>query len=114
MISYVISESGCAVGYIQAWQGADRCGLDMFLAAHAQGRSIGPRAARALALALSSRGWSPWTVDPAVDNTRAVRAWNAAGFAATGEVGLDDGRPTQVMVFGATPSTPGSADSGDR
>ena len=99
VVSYLISEPAQPVGYLQAWQEDGRFGLDMFVAAEAQGRGIGPRAARALATELASLGWHPLTVDPAVDNARAVKAWLGAGFAPTGELGSDEGRTTQIMVF---------------
>ena len=104
VVAYIISERRRPVGYVQAWQQAGRFGLDMFISAEAQGRGIGPRAGRALALALTSRGWTPLTVDPAVQNVRAIAAWRAAGFAATGELGMDGGTATQVMAFGGTPA----------
>ena len=99
VVSYLISEGAHPVGYVQAWQEDGRYGLDMFIAAEAQGRGIGPRAARALATELADLGWRPLTVDPAVDNSRAVSAWLAAGFAPTGDLGADEGRTTQIMVF---------------
>jgi aminoglycoside 6'-N-acetyltransferase len=92
VVSYVISEELRPVGYVQAWQRAGHFGLDMFISAGAQGRSIGPRAGRALALALTSLGWIPLTVDPAVENVRAIGAWRSAGFAATGELSVDAGQ----------------------
>ena len=108
VISYVVCERTMPVGYVQAWRRPDRCGLDMFLAAEAQGRGIGPRAARALAAELTASGWTGLTVDPALDNPRAIAAWAAAGFVATDEVGVDDGRPTRIMEFALAPagSTP--------
>lgn len=99
VVSYMICEQGSPVGYLQAWQRAGRYGLDMFIAAEAQGRGIGPRAAEALAGELTTAGWVPLTVDPAVDNVRAIKAWRAAGFRETGELGDDDGVTTQVMSF---------------
>lgn len=104
--SYVICEQGRPVGYLQAWQRTGGgCGLDMFVACDAQGRGIGPRAARALATELAAEGRTPLTVDPAVDNARAIKAWRAAGFRETGELGDDDGVPTQMMSFLPSPNT---------
>lgn len=99
VVSYVACRDEEPVGYLQAWQRDGRRGLDMFLAAHAQGRGTGPRAARALAVELDVRGWRPLTVDPAADDDRAVAAWRAAGFEPTGELGSDEGRVTRLMVF---------------
>lgn len=76
----MVCERDEPVGYLQAWQEETRCGLDLFVAAHAQWRGIGPLAARALATELSALGWAPLTVDPAEDNARAVRAWRSAGL----------------------------------
>ncbi|MFC6704498.1 GNAT family N-acetyltransferase [Flexivirga alba] len=101
VVSYVITESGQSVGYLQAWQGGERFGLDMFLSAEAQGRGIGSRTAHAMAVELTARGWTPLTVDPASDNARAIRAWRSAGFVPSGELGTDDGRTTQIMYFSA-------------
>jgi aminoglycoside 6'-N-acetyltransferase len=100
--SYMVCEGGRSVGYVQAWQRAGRFGLDMFIAVEAQGRGLGPRVARALATELTGLGWVPLTVDPALDNTRAISAWRAAGFHETGEFGEEDGSPTQVMSFSAS------------
>ncbi len=99
VVSYVICEESRSVGYLQSWQRDGRFGLDMFIAAHEQGRGIGPRAARALAAELTSLGWTPLTADPVADNQRALSAWRAAGFEATGELGEDEGRTTEVMRF---------------
>lgn len=99
VVSYVVCEHGRSVGYVQAWQRAGCYGLDMFIASEVQRRGIGPLAARALAGELTAAGWVPLTVDPGVDNTRAIAAWRAAGFRETGEFGDDDGVTTQVMSF---------------
>lgn len=101
VVSYVITEIGRPVGYLQAWQIDGSFGLDMFISAQAQGRGIGSAVARAMAVELTARGWEPLTVDPAVDNARALRAWRTAGFLPSGAFGTDgDGRKTQVMRFG--------------
>jgi aminoglycoside 6'-N-acetyltransferase len=71
----------------------------MFIAAEAQGRGIGPRAARAIATELTALAWTPLTADPVVDNRRALSAWRAAGFDATGEVGEDEGKAARIMSF---------------
>lgn len=78
-------------------------GLDMFISVEVQGRGIGSAAARAIAVELTARGWVPLTVDPALDNSRALRAWRAAGFVPAGGFGTDgNGRTTQIMRFGGT------------
>ena len=87
VVVYVIESAAAPVGLIQAWRERDRCGLDMFLAAGAQGRRLGPVVARALAEELTARGRRGLTADLVVGNVRALRAWSGpAGFAAVGVV----------------------------
>jgi aminoglycoside 6'-N-acetyltransferase len=79
---FVIEADGVPVGYLQIWQGTETSGgIDMFLVPGARGRGLGPDAARAAAdFLLDHRGWSEVTVDPLVDNLRAIRAFQRAGF----------------------------------
>jgi len=102
VVVHLVEAAGRPVGLLQAWQDADACGLDLFVAAAEQGRGVGPVAARALAEDLTARGWRNLTVDPAVENVVAVRAWSRAGFVPTGERGTDEGRETLQMVFAPT------------
>lgn len=100
VVVHLVLRDGEPVGLLQAWRDPDgTAGLDMFLAAHAQGRGTGPRVARALAEELTRSGWGTLTVDPGVDNARAIAAWQRAGFVPTGERGEDEGRETLLMVF---------------
>lgn len=100
VVTYLVVAGEHPVGLLQAWHDPDgSAGLDMFLAAGAQGRGTGPRVARALAAELTRCGWGTLTVDPAVDNERAIAAWRRAGFAPTGERGTDDGHETLLMAF---------------
>jgi aminoglycoside 6'-N-acetyltransferase len=100
VVVHLVLRDGEPVGLLQAWRDPDgTAGLDMFLAAHAQGRGTGPRAARALAEELTRSGWGTLTVDPGTDNARAIAAWQRAGFVPTGERGEDEGRETLLMVF---------------
>jgi aminoglycoside 6'-N-acetyltransferase len=100
VVVYLVLVADRPVGLLQAWRDPDgTAGLDLFLAARAQGRGTGPRVARALAGELVRRGWGELTADPAVENPRAVAAWARAGFVATGERGEDDGHETLLMVF---------------
>jgi L-amino acid N-acyltransferase YncA len=71
----------------------------MFIAAHAQGRGVGSVAARALSEELTGAGWEPLTVDPALDNSAAIKAWRSAGFVETGEPVDDGGVLVQLMTF---------------
>ena len=52
----------------------------MFVVPDARGRGIGPDAARTLADWLFERGLRRVTVDPYLWNSRAVAAWEKAGF----------------------------------
>jgi aminoglycoside 6'-N-acetyltransferase len=75
----------------------------MFLAAFAQGQGLGPVAASSLAAELTRRGWTNITVDPAVENRIAIKAWGKAGFRPTGRYSEDDGRKTVLMVYSPAP-----------
>jgi aminoglycoside 6'-N-acetyltransferase len=71
------------VGYLQSWWEDDlprRGGLDGFLVPDARGCGIMPVVARQLAETLLAQGWAYVTVDPYACNTRAMRAWERAGF----------------------------------
>lgn len=80
--SFLVLAQGVPVGYAQYWHaGAAEGGIDMVLVPEARGRGLGPDAARALITHLrDDLKWRRVTVDPAVNNPRAVRAWEKAGF----------------------------------
>jgi aminoglycoside 6'-N-acetyltransferase len=80
--SFIIETGGQPIGYLQYGVGdATSGGLDMFLAPAHRHRGLGPDAARALVRYLMTEcGWRRVTVDPAVGNARAIRAWGKAGF----------------------------------
>jgi aminoglycoside 6'-N-acetyltransferase len=84
---FVIEADGMPIGYLQFWQGTERSGgIDMFLVPKARGRGFGPDAARtASSFLLDQRGWTEVTVDPVVDNLRAIRAFERAGFSRESE-----------------------------
>jgi aminoglycoside 6'-N-acetyltransferase len=79
---FIVEAAGEPVGYVQYCpDDATSGGIDLFLVPAARGRGLGPDAARALVRYLVEvRGWRRVTVDPAVDNARAIRAWGKAGF----------------------------------
>ena len=99
--SYVVERRGEPVGYIQAWtdDGGHSGGIDLALVPSAQGRGLGPDAGRALAEHLVARGREPVTVDPALDNLVAIRAWEKAGFVSEGEWPDHPDGPSLRMVF---------------
>ena len=80
--SFIVEFTGQPIGYIQYHlEGPGDAGLDMMLLPDFRDRGLGPRAARMLLAHLASaRGWADITVDPAVDNARAIRGWEKAGF----------------------------------
>jgi len=82
VVPFIIEHGAVAIGYIQYWiADVTSGGLDMFLVPGARGQGLGPDAARALVRYLfNERHWRQVTVDPAVDNASAIRAWHKAGF----------------------------------
>jgi aminoglycoside 6'-N-acetyltransferase len=111
---FVIEADGVPVGYLQIWQGTEKSGgIDMFLVPGARGRGLGPDAARAASsFLLDQRGWTEVTVDPVVDNLRAIRAFERAGFSPKSEE-LDEETDKQILrmvvrreVADVTPSDP--------
>ncbi|TXS44681.1 GNAT family N-acetyltransferase [Streptomyces sp. OR43] len=98
--SFLVLARGEPVGYAQYWYaGTAEGGLDLVLVAGARGRGLGPDAARALTNHVcGTLEWQRVTVDPAVTNVRAVRAWEKAGFRRVpgeGEALLLEYRPTR-------------------
>lgn len=100
VLSWIIVRDGAPCGYVQAWRGPDRHGLDLFVSAGAQGRGTGRRAAALLARHLDGHGWRPLTVDPAADDPAAVAMWTAAGFVRPRDcdVGPPDDAPARLLL----------------
>ncbi|HEV8087371.1 MAG TPA: GNAT family N-acetyltransferase [Actinomycetota bacterium] len=103
---YIVEANGEPIGYLQAWCNDDIpgvAGLDMFLVPSARDRGLGPDAGRALATwLLGPGGVHHVTVDPYVENERAVRGWEKAGFRRLAKAEPDDEhtKPWFLMVFG--------------
>jgi aminoglycoside 6'-N-acetyltransferase len=95
---FVVEADGVPVGYLQCWQGTETSGgVDMFLVPEARGRGFGHDAARAASrFLLDRRGWTEVTVDPMVDNIRAIRAFERAGFSSQREE-LDDETGKRIL-----------------
>ena len=77
------------VGYIQAWENADpefrSAGLDLYLGTAYQGQGHGPAAIRtAIRWLIEARGHHRITIDPALANERAIRAYEKVGFRRVG------------------------------
>jgi aminoglycoside 6'-N-acetyltransferase len=99
--SFIVEAAGAPVGYLQYGVGDATSGwLDMFLVPAARHRGLGPDAARALVrYLLEERGWRRVTVDPFLDNPRAIRAWARAGFRAERELPDHPGGPALLMAI---------------
>ena len=85
----VIESDGKLVGLIQYYEENEpdyrHAAIDILLAKVAQGRGLGPDAVRTLARYLiDERGHHRLTIDPAVDNTPAIRAYEKVGFRPVG------------------------------
>ena len=87
--SFVIEVEGSVAGFIQYSEENDpdyhHAGIDIAVGPSWQGRGIGPEAIRTLARHLfEERGHHRLTIDPAVANDRAIRAYERVGFRAVG------------------------------
>jgi aminoglycoside 6'-N-acetyltransferase len=77
------------IGFIQVTEelepGYRHAAIDLFVATHQQGRGVGPEAIRLVARWLiEGRGHHRITIDPAVANARAIRAYEKVGFRPVG------------------------------
>jgi aminoglycoside 6'-N-acetyltransferase len=89
VVAWVIEFDGAVVGILQAWEETDpgyrHAGVDLSLAADAQGRGLGPDAMRAVIRWLFEvRGHHRITVDPSAANDHAIRAYAKVGFRPVG------------------------------
>jgi aminoglycoside 6'-N-acetyltransferase len=85
----VVEVDGEVAGGIQFAEEEDpmyrRAGIDIFLAQSHQGQGLGSEAIRVLARWLfDERGHHRLTIDPAVDNEAAIRAYERVGFRRVG------------------------------
>ena len=86
---FVIEAYGEVVGAIQYHEENERmyrhAGIDIFLTASRHGQGLGTEAIRLLARHLfEERGHHRLTIDPAADNTVAIRAYEKVGFLRVG------------------------------
>jgi aminoglycoside 6'-N-acetyltransferase len=87
--AFAIEHEGELAGLIQFWENPDEeyryANIDLFLAVPFQGRGLGRDAVRTLARWLvTERGHHRLTIDPTVENDRAIRCYEAAGFRRVG------------------------------
>jgi aminoglycoside 6'-N-acetyltransferase len=86
---FVIEADGEVVGAIQYHEEDDpmyhHAGMDIFLTTSRHGQGLGTEAIRLLASYLfEERGHHRLTIDPAADNTAAIRAYERVGFRRVG------------------------------
>lgn len=98
---WAIELDGVLVGWIQAWEEAEQefrhAGIDLFLDPRVRGRGLGPDAIRAVAAWLvEERGHHRITIDPALANEAAIRAYRKVGFRDVGVL-----RRYQLMADGS-------------
>lgn len=89
--AFAVESAGELVGLIQYQEENEpdfrHAGIDVFLAERAQGRGLGTEAVRTLARYLiEERGHHRLTIDPAADNTAAIRAYEKVGFRPVGHM----------------------------
>jgi aminoglycoside 6'-N-acetyltransferase len=87
--SLAIEADGQVVGLAQFWEEDDpeyrHAGIDLFLGAPYQDRGLGSDTVRTLARHLfRDRGHHRLVIDPAADNTRAIRTYEKVGFKRVG------------------------------
>ncbi len=88
-LTLVIEVSAAAAGCIQYTEEADpdyfSAAVDIFVGTAAQGRGVGPDAMRTLlAWLFDVRGHHRLTVDPAMENARAIHVYEKLGFRPVG------------------------------
>jgi len=88
VVLYAIEFGDSIVGAVQSYEEADpdyrHAGMDIFLAPGFHGRGLGSDAVRTLARHLISEGHHRLVIDPAVDNSAAIAAYQKVGFRIVG------------------------------
>jgi aminoglycoside 6'-N-acetyltransferase len=85
VVGSVIEVDGRVAGWIQWYEEADpeyrHAGMDIYVDPDQRGRGVGPDALRTLARhLLKEHGHHRLVIDPAADNTAAIRAYEKVGF----------------------------------
>jgi aminoglycoside 6'-N-acetyltransferase len=107
VVVFIVEVGADPIGFIQYWHTdddptADTGGIDMVLLPSARGQGLGPEAARALVdYLIRERDWRRVTVDPALNNPAAIRAWARAGFVADHEAPDHPDGPALIMAIEA-------------
>jgi aminoglycoside 6'-N-acetyltransferase len=86
--SYVILVDGVVVGWLQFSEETSpdypHVGLDVMVTTRLRGQGYGREALRVIVGHFVARGHHRFTIDPAADNERAIRAYAAIGFKPVG------------------------------
>ena len=87
--AFAIELDGEVVGMIQVYEEPDpdyrHAGIDLFLSSAVTGQGLGREAVSLVAAhMLDERGHHRLTIDPAAENARAIRCYEAAGFRTVG------------------------------
>jgi aminoglycoside 6'-N-acetyltransferase len=95
--SFVILVDGAAAGWLQAHEQADpdfpSVAFDIAVTARLSGRGVGREALRVAIRHFIERGHHRFTIDPALENDRAVRSYSAVGFKRVGVMRGYERRP---------------------
>jgi aminoglycoside 6'-N-acetyltransferase len=87
---WIIEVDGELAGWIQYYEETDpdyrHVALDLSLATAHHGRGLGPEALRLVVNHFASAGHHRFTIDPAADNARAIRAYEKVGFRPVGRL----------------------------
>ena len=89
LVIFALEHEGRLAGLIQYGEETDpqyrHASIDLFLGASSHGAGLGPEAIRTLVAHLfDARGHHRLVIDPAADNTRAIRAYEKVGFRTVG------------------------------
>ncbi|MCW3004427.1 MAG: GCN5-related N-acetyltransferase [Conexibacter sp.] len=86
--SYVILAGDVVIGWLQFTEETTpdyrHVGLDIMVTTRLRGRGYGREALRVIIRHFIDRGHHRFTIDPALDNERAIRAYTAIGFQPVG------------------------------
>lgn len=86
---WTIEVGGAIAGLIQCWEEPEpkyrHAGIDLFVDPALHGRGVGSEAVRqVVCMLIDERGHHRITIDPAVDNAAAIRAYEKVGFSRVG------------------------------